>query len=138
MVSVIPLQHLKFAPQDPRLIDYNPSACERIRRKSRQFNRNQLDRPGHPYRGPRFGKKWYMRMDQIREEAPPQYEPDDRRIVQRMVTLIDNDVNPDSTGSAGAVHELSIQKEQSVTGQRVKWGILSSAGLIGLQTLGFL
>lgn len=138
MVTITPLQHVKIVPPEPRWVDYNPEAAGRIGRTCRLFSRKALHRPGHPYRGARFGKKWYMRMDEVRELAPPLYDHDDNRIIKRMTDLIDNDVDPDSTGSAGAVNELTIQKERNVTGQRVKWGLLSAAGLVALQTTGIL
>lgn len=131
------VQHLKIVPPEPRWVEWNDSAAGRIGGKSRVLNRRQLYNSAHPYRGPRFGKKSFQRMDDVRKSAP-QYDHEDRTIIKEVIDMLDNDVWPDTSGSAGAAKDITIQKEANVVGQRVKWGVVSSAAMLAAQIAGFL
>jgi len=134
MTKFTPVSHLHVVPREPRLVEYNASAAGRIGctvlNKSKLSDR-QMSRP-------RFRKTECIRMHDIRKNASRQFAHNDKEIVSNVVNQFSNDTSPDTTGSAGAANEITIQKDRNVTGSRVKWGLVSSTAMVVAQTLGFL
>lgn len=134
MATINPVSHLHIVPREPRLVEYNTSAVDRI--GCSVLDKNKLS--GQRLTQSRFHKKECLRMSDVRANGNRQYAHNDREVVTRVRTQFEHDRDPTTTGYAGASNEITIQKDRNVTGTRVKWGLVSSAAMVGMQTLGVL
>lgn len=134
MATLNPVSHLHIVPREPRPVEYNASAVDRI--GCSVMDKNKLS--GKRLTQSRFHKKEYLRMGDVRADGTAQFAHNDREIASRVRSQFEHDRDPTTTGYAGASNEITIQKDRNVTGTRVKWGLVSSAAMLGAQTLGFL
>lgn len=132
MEILVPVNHLHFAPSTPYYPEYNPSAAGRI--PHRDANKSTISDPR-----PKTArwKTTHLTMNDVRANGSMQYAMNDAELAKRAITRLRHDRSPDTTGTAGAASEITIQQDRNVTGTRVKWGLVSSVGLLALQTLGF-
>lgn len=129
MIVVNPINHLKTQP-NPRLVEYNSSASQRI---GGQVQR-KIEHP-HSRHAP-VQKITGVSMDHVRTSQTSQYEMDDKNLAARAVTRMTNDKFSSTSGYAGAANDITIQQRTNVTGTRVKWGLLAAGAIITGRTLG--